>query len=348
MRFIESLGKLSKRSLTFISLGLLVVIGVLDYLTGLELSFSIFYLLPISLAAWLVGRKAGVALSIIATVAWLAADLLNGHVYSSPASFYWNSLVRLGSFLVVTVTLSALQASRTRQEELGQFIVHDLRSPLSNVITGLQTLDEMADEKKDAIEKHVVEMCLISSNRMLTLINSLLDLTRLEHRQMPLSLGAVNVNDLIEQSLLQVSMWAKTRSVTLGFKSEAAVETIYADSTLTMRILVNLLSNAIKFSPPQSVVTIQTASCQSNQLVFSVSDQGPGISSEWAAKVFDKYAQVEAYQTKETMNGSGLGLSFCRQAVEAQGGHIWIETGPDQGTKIAFTLPVTDRLGQYP
>jgi signal transduction histidine kinase len=178
---------------------------------------------------------------------------------------------------------------------------------------------------------------------MLTLLNSLLDLTQLENGQMPLRPDLVNVKELVEHSLQQVSMWAKTRSVTLAFQPEANAETIYADRSLTMRVLVNLLSNAIKFSPPQSMVTIQTTPYHTNQLVFSVSDQGPGIPAEWTHKVFDKYVQVEAHKAKGTVIGSGLGLSFCRLAIEAQGGRIWIESGLDRGTKIAFTLPVNDR-----
>jgi signal transduction histidine kinase len=109
---------------------------------------------------------------------------------------------------------------------------------------------------------------------------------------------------------------------------------------LTVRVLVNLLSNAIKYSPPQAVVTVQTFPYSANRLAFSVSDQGPGIPAEWASKVFHKYVQVEAHKTKGTASGSGLGLTFCRQAIEAQGGRIWLESDVDRGAKITFTVPI--------
>jgi signal transduction histidine kinase len=340
MRIVDSLSRLSKTTLLMLGFAMLMAIGLLDYLTGAELSFSVFYLLPIALVAWLVGRKSGLVLSFVGAGVWLVAEQWGGNVYSYPAVPYWNALVRLSFFIIVTLILSALQESRARQAELGQFIVHDLRSPLANVITGLQTLEEVADEGMDATAKHIVQMCLISGNRMLTLISSLLDLAQLENRRMPLELSAVNVQALVEQSLLQVSMWANTRSVTVVFTAGNGAQTIYADATLIMRVLVNLLSNAIKFSPPQSMVTVQTSSYSANQLAFSISDQGPGIPAEWAGKIFDKYVQVEARKTKGGVSGSGLGLTFCRQAVEAQGGRIWLENNVDRGTKITFTVPI--------
>ncbi len=341
MPILESLRKLSKRSLLMLGLVVILVIGVLDYLTGSELSFSIFYLLPIALVAWLVGRKSGLVLSFAGGVTWLIAEQLGGNIYSSPIVLYWNALVRLFFFLIVALALSALQESRTRQAELWQFMVHDLRSPLANVITGLQLLEEAPDEEVDAGAKHVVQICLISSNRMLTLISSLLDLSQLESRQMPLNLHTLNVQELVDQALLQVSMWAKTRSVKIAFTSENSAQTIYADDTLTVRVLVNLLSNAIKFSPTQAVVTVQTFPYSVNRLAFSVSDQGPGVPAEWASKVFRKYVQVEGHKTNGTASGSGLGLTFCRQAIEAQGGRIWLENNVERGTKITFTIPTS-------
>jgi signal transduction histidine kinase len=179
LRLTEYLSKQSESSVKALGFVLIVLLGVIDYLTGPELSFSIFYLLPISLVAWLVGRRAGVVVSGAGATSWLIADLLARPTYSHPAIPFWNATVRLGFFLVVTYALSELKASTNRQEELGQFIVHDLRSPLANVITGLQTIQDIAGEKMDAVQRDLVERCMTSCNRMLTLINSLLDLPRL-------------------------------------------------------------------------------------------------------------------------------------------------------------------------
>jgi signal transduction histidine kinase len=337
---MKYLSEQSKFFLVVLGLAFILALGVVDYLTGPEISFSIFYLLPISMIAWLVGEREGTAMSVAGAISWLIADWA-WHIYSHAAILYWNATVRLGFFLIVTYALSGLRASRERQEELGQFIVHDLRSPLSNVMTGLQTLQEIAGETMDTTQKDLVQMCLVSCNRLLTLINSLLDLARLEGGRMPLQLSEVSVKELVESSLQQVTVWASRNRVSLDCDLEVGAEMVYTDFGLTMRVLVNLLSNAIKFSRPESVVTVRVTPLDAATLTFSVIDQGRGIPKEWADRVFDKFAQVDAREMGGTVVGSGLGLTFCRQAVESLGGHIWLESKVDQGTTIAFMLPTT-------
>jgi signal transduction histidine kinase len=339
MRVTERIGKLSRLSLLALGLVLVGLIGVLDYLTGDELSFSIFYLIPIALVAWFGGRPAGLITSTASALSWLAADLLAGHPYSNPLFPLWNSLVRLGFFLIVTFTLSAVRAARARNEELSQFVVHDLRAPLSNVMTGLETLQDVAGDEMDATEAGLIEICQISCQRMLTLINSLLDLARLEGGQMRLQVSDVDVRELVELSLQQVSIWARLSRVTLTSHLEAGVEQVLADPELTSRILINLLSNAIKVSRPGSEVSLHVGSAAADKLAFRITDRGPGIPEEWVDRVFDKFVQVESQRKTGRAVGSGLGLTFCRLAVEAQGGRIWLESKVGQGTAVSFTLP---------
>jgi NtrC-family two-component system sensor histidine kinase KinB len=340
MRLLKYLNKRSDTFLVVLGFIFILVLGVIDYLTGSEISFSIFYLLPISLIIWLVGRRAGITMSVASTISWLTADLLAGQTYSYCAIPYWNAIMRLGFFIIVTLALSGLKASRNRQDELGQFIVHDLRSPLSNIIMGLQTLQEIADTNLDDAEIDLIQTCLVSCNRMLTLINSILDLSRLEDGHMPLQVSEVNVKELVESSIKQVTVWADHNQVNLQYDLAVGVEKVNTDYELTMRVLVNLLSNAIKFSKPQSSVIVRVATLDVDMLTFSVIDQGPGIPREWEDKIFDKFIQVETHKAGGKKSGSGLGLTFSRLAVETLGGHIWIESNLDLGTTISFTLPI--------
>jgi signal transduction histidine kinase len=339
MRLLERIGRLSRLSLMIVGLVLVGLIGALDYLTGPELSFSIFYLIPIALAARFGGRQAGIFISATSTLSWLAADLLAQHQYSHALFPFWSSLVRLGFFLIVTYTLSAVRAARARNEELSHFVVHDLRSPLSNVMTALETIQEIASERMDAAEQEMIEVCLLSCQRMLTLINSLLDLARLEGGRMHLQAGDVEVKELVELSLQQVSIWARLSRVTLTSQLEAGVERVHADPEVTSRILVNLLSNAIKVSQAGMVVNLRLVATAANKVAFSIADQGPGIPGEWQDKVFDKFVQVDSERKIGRAVGSGLGLTFCRLAVEAQGGRIWLESEEGKGTTVSFTLP---------
>jgi signal transduction histidine kinase len=235
--------------------------------------------------------------------------------------------------------LSALRISQNRQEELGQFVVHDLRSPLFGVMAGLETLQQIGTEKLDSDQTEVLELCMRSCDQMLTLVNSLLDLSRLEKGMLPLQFSQVNVKDLIESSLKQVMLWAGQKNVTLRSHIEDRISSVKTDFEVTVRIIVNLLGNAIKFSPPGSAVSIQVAPGDGHMAIFAIVDQGQGIPEEWVGKLFSKYSQVEA-RTARGVPGSGLGLAFCGLAVEALGGEIRVMSEIGKGTKISFTLPM--------
>lgn len=235
--------------------------------------------------------------------------------------------------------LSALRISQNRQEELGQFIVHDLRSPLFGVMAGLETLQEIESKKADSDRAEVLEVCMRLCDQMVTLVNSLLDLSRLEKGMMPLQLRQVNVKDLMDSSLKQVNLLAGQKHVILKSHLEDKVGTVYTDLEVTIRVIVNLLSNAIKFSQPESVINIHVGPDDGNMAVISVIDQGQGIPEEWADKLFNKYSQLEV-RTVGGVPGSGLGLAFCGLAVEALGGRIWAKSEIAKGTTISFTLPM--------
>ena len=132
----------------------------------------------------------GIIISLISASAWLFVDLTNHASYSHPAIPYWNALVRLGFFLIVTLILASLQTSRQKQESLMHFIVHDLRSPLATMMMGLDVLQFSGASSLTATQQTVINDSLTSGRRMLTLINSLLDLPRLEQGQMPLRVTA--------------------------------------------------------------------------------------------------------------------------------------------------------------
>lgn len=316
---------------------LIGIVMLFDYLTGPEFSFSIFYLMPISLVAWVVDRKAGVLISIVGAVCWLIIDLITHPSYSHPAMPYWNMLVRLGFFLIITITLSGLRTAQIQKDELGEFIIHDLCSPLSNVMVGLQTLQEIAEESGNTIQKELVKTCLASCQPILLLINSLLDLAHLENEQSPLRMEETGVEELVETSLKQVRIWAGQKRILVQSQLNKDIKTVYTDPELTGRVLVNLLSNAIKFSEVESTVTVSVAPTDDNKVAFSVVDQGQGLPQEWVTKVFNKFTQAEVGQSRGSI-GSGLGLTFCRRAVEAQGGQIWMKSALNKGTTVTFTV----------
>jgi len=128
-KFLKYLNEQSRPRLTVFGFVLVGLIGITDYLTGYELSFSIFYLLPISLTTWYVTKQVGIVMSVTSAVVWLMIDLLTGHLYLHPAIPYWNAIVRLGFFLIVTYALAALQNSQERKKEL----IEELQATLTQV-----------------------------------------------------------------------------------------------------------------------------------------------------------------------------------------------------------------------
>ena len=339
MHWSDALGRRSRRFWIVTSFTAIVLLGSIDYATGSELSFSIFYLFPISLLAWFVGFRTGIVASFVGAASWFLDDMLADTQYTYPATPYWNAFVRFGVFLIVVLILSSLRAAKRRQEDLLHLMIHDLRSPLTNVMMGLQLMQTSPAETPDAQQLKVMDICVTSCQWMLRLINSVLDLARLESGQLPLRINNVRVEELVETSLDQVRLWAAQTPVHLTTSLEAVPrETVRADAEMTVRILTNLLSNAIKFSPSETTITIHVAPAPEGMVAFSITDQGKGVPKEWTQKVFDKYAQVDV-QKKTGLIGSGLGLAFCRQAIEAQQGQIWLESEVGHGTTVTFTLP---------
>lgn len=338
MRLLECLGKRSPLCVAAAGVTLALLIGVIDYVTGEELSVSIFYLLPVAMLAWMLGRRAGALMSVFCAVVWFGADAAANHEYSHFAIPYWNALVGLGFSLAMTYALAALQQTRHIHDELTGFIVHDLKSPLTNVLTGLMTLQAIQGDKPNPDEAELVEMGIVSSNRILALVNSLLDVSRLEGGKMPVHSEEVSAKELAEHALGSLGMWATQNSVSLDYHACSDNAAVLADRELTTRVLINLTSNALKFSPAGSAITVGVSDCGSEMLTFSVADHGPGIPAKWVSKVFDKFMQVQARKAGAAV-GTGLGLTFCKLAIEAQGGRIWLESEEGKGTTVRFTLP---------
>ena len=136
-------------------------------------------------------------------------------------------------------------------------------------------------------------------------------------------------------------MWAERTRVRIVKEIPPGLPSIQVDRQLTTRVLVNILANAVKFSPSDGTITVEAIPGNTGELILGVHDEGPGIPPEWAEKVFNKYAQID--QRKHGARaGAGLGLTFCKLAVNTQGGHIWVESDGETGTSVRFTVLEAD------
>jgi len=231
-----------------------------------------------------------------------------------------------------------LQQLEKGRDDLTDMIVHDLRTPLNAMMMGIQELEFTGDLNEG--QQEMIEMTRRGGQTLVAMINDLLDISQMESGALRLERREVTVTDLIEDAIQQVTTLATAKSVTLTISLERDLPGLVADEAKLLRILVNLLSNAIKFTPASGTVTI-TARLDHDgpSLLFSISDTGEGIPAAAFGRIFEKFGQVESRHGGRSMS-TGLGLTFCKLAVEAHGGEIGVESTPGQGSTFRFTIPL--------
>ncbi len=263
---------------------------------------------------------------------------------------------RLTNADVVMVTLNRsyqqavdrVQALRTEKEqleeilrlreELANMIVHDLRNPLGVISNGIEFLKRLSgnDPKAEYVDS-VVQAMEWSTRRMRHLVDTLLDIARLEAGDLLLHRIPIELHDLIQQVVSEELPMAENYGIAIEthFLPESLI--VLADRGFLQRVLINLLDNALKFSSSTEPIQINVHTSP-DLITVQVIDNGPGVPVEERERVFEKFTQVCSIAGKE--RGAGLGLAFCRMAVEAHGGHIWVEDNPTgEGSCFTFTLP---------
>lgn len=235
-----------------------------------------------------------------------------------------------------------LQAVEQLRDSLTHMIIHDLRTPLSSVISGMQTVEGMGELNAD--QREAIGIALVGGSTLLEMVNGLLDVDKMESGSMQLDYSLLDAAALVASALDQVAQLATDKGLTLVKKIAADVPAFQGDEDTLRRTLVNLLGNAIKFTPSGGTVTVAVHhSGDRVPLVFSVHDTGEGIPAEAFERIFEKFGQVESRQGGRVMS-TGLGLTFCKLAVESHGGNIGVESVPGQGSVFSFTIPLAQTV----
>jgi PAS domain S-box-containing protein len=243
----------------------------------------------------------------------------------------------IGWLMIIRDISNEIEITETRNR-LTEMIVHDLRSPLTAILSSLKILGGLeSEELENPMVKQALSVAQRSCDQMLGLVNSLLDIAKLETGQILLTLDVLDFktlcNDLIETYIPA----ANELGIMLSCDIEEEVPQYEGDEEKIRRVLLNLLDNALRFTPPGGQVRI-TSKCENEAIVISVSDTGPGIPSEYREKIFDRFVQVPGSTGRGL--GTGLGLSFAKLTVEAHGGEIWVEDNPEGGSIFLIKLPV--------
>jgi signal transduction histidine kinase len=225
------------------------------------------------------------------------------------------------------------------RDKLIHLMVHDMRSPLTGIMGFADMLKSELNENGQKDLGDMANEILISSFRLHEMISTLLDINRLEAKAMPLALQPDDLRTIASQALRSLSGMA--REITLIFTPPATEVSVFCDVSITRRIIENLLGNALKYAGSHGTVGLSIESREGKCLVH-VSDSGPGIPEAFQKRIFEKFAQVDARQDN-VRRSTGLGLTFCKMAVEAQGGEIGVTSETGRGSKFWFSLPATPK-----
>jgi signal transduction histidine kinase len=229
-----------------------------------------------------------------------------------------------------------LRKSERVKDEFLSIAGHELRTPLTSIRGSLGLLAGGLVGELPAEAADMVALAVENTDRLVRLVNDILDIERMDAGHLPLERAPVGVGELVRQSAQAVQVTAEDAGVQLRVDVEDLE--ICADGDRVVQTLVNLLGNAIKFSPPGSAVTVTVAPGEGCAR-FSVSDSGRGIPADQLDSIFERFNQVDASDTREK-GGSGLGLAIARGIVESHGGHLWAESAPGEGSSFRFTLPL--------
>jgi signal transduction histidine kinase len=241
----------------------------------------------------------------------------------------------LGKFDTAEADISERKQAERLQKEVVQMVSHDLRSPLTSIQAVLEMMQDDMLGNFDDKGKKLVAIADRSASRMLTLINDLLDVEKLDAGMLQLNKSQVSLSSIFEQSIQTVVTTANEKSIKI--EALATNVMVYADGDRLVQILVNLLSNALKFSPTGAKVVV--AARQLPEYVeITVADQGRGIPAHLTKSIFDRFKQVSSQDAKQ-QHGTGLGLSICKALVELHGGDIRAESEEGKGSTFYFSLP---------
>ncbi len=244
--------------------------------------------------------------------------------------------------VVVFKDMTERQLMERMKDEFVSVVSHELRTPLTSIRTALGMLAQGHLDTQPEKSQRMVEIAFSNTNRLVRLINDILDLERIKFGKTVMQKRACNVADLIQQSVDAMRAMAEKAEITLSVNAIAVQ--VWVDPDRIIQTLTNLLSNAIKFSPTGTTVSVISEKptdpfSKPNVVIIAVEDQGQGIPEDKLEAIFDRFEQLDASNAGH-QGGTGLGLAICLSIVQQNGGQIWVESTIGKGSTFYFTLPL--------
>lgn len=225
------------------------------------------------------------------------------------------------------------------RRDLTAMVYHDLRGPLQTILGSIYKLGDVLRNHDNPVVLTLLQLGIRSTRQLERMVDSLLDVQRLEAGDAILDTKPIEIRVLLTDAIQLMQPLAIQNNQRLQFDIADDLPLVEADGDMMMRVVINLIQNAIKYTPDGGIIKVSAKCDGSDVVTISVSDSGPGIPAHFQKQIFDKYSRIKY---RDAPKGLGLGLAFCRLAVEAHRGRIWVESDGKNGSTFYFTLPVTN------
>lgn len=308
--------------------GLLAIplLGLLDLLSGAELSFSIFYLAPIFWLTWTYGLTLGIFASLLSAAVWLFAGFTGGHVYQLPWALYWNMTVRLGIFLLVAILLDKFKSNVERSRLLERLFFHDLLNLAGSLRGFIELLQDGDLQDKQQVTKLLEE----TTEHIIDEIETQQILSAAENRKLTVDTESLQARPLLETllAIYRHHQCIGNRNLILAEKVDDFL--LQSDPALLTRILGNLIKNALEATPPAGTVRV---ACREvgGEVIFTVNNPGE-IPEQVRKKIFRGRVSTKS-------RNRGLGLHSIQLLVDILGGKVEVTSSADEGTTFLVRLP---------
>jgi signal transduction histidine kinase len=229
-----------------------------------------------------------------------------------------------------------LETASLHKSEFLANMSHELRTPLNAIIGFSQVLRERMFGELNEKQEEYLDDILSSGNHLLSLIDDVLDLSKVEAGQVELEVATFSLREALERGVVMVRERATTNGIAIELEAGPNVDIVTGDERRIRQVIFNLLSNAVKFTPPGGAVDVRAARVD-GEVRVAVADTGPGIARDDQERIFEEFQQAEA--GIEQRDGTGLGLALSKRLVGLHGGRIWVESELGKGSTFTFTLP---------
>jgi PAS domain S-box-containing protein len=246
---------------------------------------------------------------------------------------------QISGMVVAFQDISDRRRLERMKDEFISTVSHELRTPLTSLRASLGLIASGSLDKRPEKQRQMVEMAIGNCDRLVRLVNDILDFDSGEKGKLPLNRQPVEAIDLLRRAADTAHTTAAQLHIGLRVETQPAL--VLADEDRIVQVLNELVTNALKFSPAETTIRLTAQPFGTSEVCFGVEDEGSGIAPDKLERIFERFQQGDASDSR-ALGGTGLGLALCRSIVEQHGGRIWAESTPGEGSRFLFTLPAAE------